>query len=190
MDRYRRVLRAVLEAALGDVEHRLAFSRLCQTNHHLSGTDDLPRIGPYSGNDPVRVGFEVCVTEVLAGLGLPGAHRVELGLRSLECLQRLIIRDLSGVAILQQFALAVFLGLAPRYLGLSLDNLGLGDFKLLSVLLRIKARQELVLLNLGPDIDGPFEDLAVDPKAEIGLVARLDFAGQRYLLPSFLQLHR
>jgi hypothetical protein len=73
-------------------------------------------------------------------LGLPGARRVELGLRGFGCLQRLIIRDLSGVAILQQFALAVYLSLAPCYLGLGLDNLGLGDFKLLSVLLRIESR--------------------------------------------------
>jgi hypothetical protein len=123
-------------------------------------------------------------------LDLPGAYRVNLSLRGFEGLQRLIISDLRGVAIFQQFALAVFLSLTPRHLGLRFRNFGLRDFEVLPVLLRVEAREKIVLLDLGPDVDGPFEDLAVDPKAEIGLIPGLDLAGERHLLPRFLQLDR
>jgi hypothetical protein len=53
----------------------------------------------------------------------------------------------------------------------------------LTILLRIEPGEEIALFDLRPDIDGPFEDLTVDPKADVGLIARLDLAGQRYLLP-------
>jgi hypothetical protein len=48
-------------------------------------------------------------------------------------------------------------------------NLGFCDFEVLAVLLRVEPGEEIVFLDLGPHIDGPLEDLAVDPKAEIGL---------------------
>ena len=87
------------------------------------------------------------------------------------------------MAVFQEFALAVFLGLAPGHFGFGCRDLGFRDLEVLPVLLRVEPGEEIVLLDLRPDIDGPFEDLAVDPKAEIGLIAGLDLAGQRYLLP-------
>jgi hypothetical protein len=81
------------------------------------------------------------------------------------------------VAILQQFPLAVFLGLAPRHLGLSRGNVGFGDFEVLLELLWVEPRQEVALFDRRPDINRPLEDLAVDPEADIGLMARLYLAG-------------
>ena len=123
-------------------------------------------------------------------MNLLGARRVGLRLRGLECLQRLIVRDLSGVAVLEKLPLPVFLGLAPRHLGIRLCDLGFGDLEVLPVLLRVEPRQKLALLDLRPDIDRPFEDLAVDSKADIGLVAGFYLAGQRDRLPGFAGFDR
>jgi hypothetical protein len=187
---YGRVRRPFLEGALGDVEDRLALPGLRQANDHLSGADDLSRIRPDRGDDSVVIGFQLGVGEIFARLDLPGARRVKLGLRGFEGLERLIVRHLRGVAIFQKLALAVLLSLAPRHLGFRDGNLGFCDFEVLAVLLRVETGKEIVFLHLCPDIDGPFEDLAVDAKAEIGLVARLDLAGQRHVLPPFLQRDR
>jgi hypothetical protein len=69
-------------------------------------------------------------------------------------------------------------------------NLGFCNLKVLFVLLRIEAGEDNACFHLRADIDGPFEDLAVDAKAEIRLIAWLDLAGQRHLLAPFLQLDR
>src|SRR5215472_133112 len=91
--------------------------------------------------------------------------------------------------VLQQFALAVFLGLTTRHLGLCCCNLGFGYFQVLAVLLGVEAGKEIALFYFCPDIDRPFEDLAIDPKADISLVARLDLASKRYPLPAFLEFY-
>jgi hypothetical protein len=49
------------------------------------------------------------------------------------------------VAIFQQFALAVFLSLAPCHLGLRFRNFGLRDLEVLPVLQRVEAREKIVL---------------------------------------------
>ena len=78
------------------------------------------------------------------------------------------------MAVLYEFALAVFLGLAAGHFGFGCSDIGFGDLEVLAVLLRVEPGEEIALFDLCPDIDRPFEDLAVDAKAEIGLIARLD----------------
>src|SRR5208283_2597904 len=83
------------------------------------------------------------------------------------------------MAILQEFALAEFLCPTAGHLGVRRRDLGLGDLKILAVLLGVEPSEEIPLLDLRSDIDRPLQDLAVDPEANIGLVARLYLAGQR-----------
>ena len=92
------------------------------------------------------------------------------------------------VAVLQELALAPFLGLAARHLGLRSRDLGFGDLEFLTVLLRVEPGEEVVLFDLRSDIDRPCEDLAVDPETDIRLVARLDLAGQRHRIAAFARL--
>ncbi len=174
----------VLEERLGDIEDCLALARLCQADHHLPGAENLPGIGAYCGNNPVIVGFQLGVAEILAGLDLSGARRIELRLRGLEGLEGQIVLHPRGVAVLEELALAIFLALAPRLLGLRGRDLGFGDLEILTVLLRVEPAEEVTLLDRRPDIDRPLEDLAADPEPDIGLVARLYLAGERDRLPS------
>ncbi len=189
IDFYSRVLLCVFESPLGDIEHCLTLPGLCQSDDHLSGADNLPRIRPDGGNHPVIICFQIGVAEIFARLDLPGARGIEPRLRRLEDLERLIVRHLGREAVLQQLALAVLLRLAPRHLGFGDGDLGFCDFKFLTVLLRVEASEEIALLYLGPDVNRSFEDLAVDPKADIGLIARLDLAGQRHPLAPFLHFY-
>jgi hypothetical protein len=125
----------------------------------------------------------LAVAEIFAGLDLLGLRRIELRLRGLEGLERLIVLDPSCIAVLQEFALAVFLGLAAGRFGFGCSDLGFRDLEVLMVLLRVEPGEEVALLHLRPDVNLPLSDLAVDLKADVGLIARLDLAVQRYLLP-------
>jgi hypothetical protein len=131
--------------ALGDIEHRHGARRAAPGERPFVRADDLSGIGADGADDPVIVSPQFGVAEIFTGLDLPGACRVSLSLRGFERLHRLIIRDLSGVAIFQQFALAVFLSLAPCHLGLRFRNFGLRDLEVLPVLQRVEAREKIVL---------------------------------------------
>src|SRR5262249_37743183 len=91
------------------------------------------------------------------------------------------------VAVLEELALAILLGLASRHLGIRLGDLGFGDLEILAVLLRVEPGEEVTLFYLSSDIDRPLEDLAVHSKPDIRLVTRLDLAGQRSRLTRFFR---
>ena len=107
----------------------------------------------------------------------PGARRIALCQRGLVGPGRDIELDLRRMAFLVQFAFAVFLALAARHLRFRGREFGFGDFDILTVLLRVEPGKKIALLYRCPNINRPLEDFAVDPKADIGLVARLDLAG-------------
>jgi hypothetical protein len=64
---------------------------LGEADNHLTDADDLSRVRLDRANDPVIIRLHLGVAEILTGLDLPGARRVEFGLRGLEGLERLIV---------------------------------------------------------------------------------------------------
>jgi hypothetical protein len=183
------VLRRGFKGPFGDVEYRLALPRPRQADDHLSGTHHLSGISADRGDDTVIVGFEFGVAEILAGLNLLGARRIELCRCGLEGFQRLIVLDPRRMAILQQFALPRFLRLAAGHLGVRCGDLGFRDFEVLPILLRIEPGDQITFLHFRTNIDWPLENFAVNPKADIGLVTWLDLSGKRQRVPRLAEFN-
>ena len=171
-----------------DVEDGFALARLSQADDHLPGGDDLPGIGADGGDDPGLVRLQLGIAEVLIGLDELGAGRLVLRGGGLEGLHRLIVFHLGRVAVFQQLALPVFLSSAAVHLGFGRRDLRLGHVDALPVLLRVEPGEQLARLDGGSDIDRALQDLAVDAKTDIGLVAGLDLAGQRHRLAGLARL--
>ena len=186
MDRYRRVLRRFLERPSATLNTASRSPGCARRTTICPAPTTCPASAPTAVMTPSLSAFKLGVAEIFAGLDLLGARRIELRLRGLEGLERLIVLDLRRVAVLQQFPLAVLP--APGCASPRLRAAATSDFatsRSCRYCCGSSRGEQFAFFDLGADIDRPLENLAVDPKADIGLVARLDLAGQRQRSPRF-----
>ncbi len=163
---------------VGHGDHRLPDLRPGDGDDLLAGIHHLARLGVARGDDAIEVGGELGEGQQVLGLAQRGARARQVGLRSLAVALDELELGLRRDVAQREVALARLLGLGVDKLRLGVGDGGLGAAHRQRLHRGIEGGQFLALGHDRADIDEARHHAAEDAKAEIGLVARLDGAGE------------
>ena len=164
---------------VGHGDHRLPDLGPGDGDDLLAGIDHLSGLGVAAGDDAVEVGLELGEGEQVLCLAQRGAGARQVGLGGLAVALDQLELGLRRDVALGEVALAAFLGRGIGELRLGIGDRGLGAAHRQRLHGGIEGGQLLVLGDDRADIDEARHHAAEDAEAEVGLVARLDGAGER-----------
>ena len=157
----------------------LPLPGLCQSNHGLSGTDDLSGFGQGLHHNPIGICHQSAIARGMAGNHRLGFCGAEISLGSSRCGLDLFIgryRNGSGV---DQVAITCFLECGLSGQGMSCGDRLLLYLRLQAKVYRVEPHQWLATFDRLSGIDQAFQHLARDTKAQFSLHARGDNAAER-----------
>ena len=137
-----------------------------------------PGSAPFAMTDPSTSARKLGVAEAIPGGTAARLRRVDLRLRGLQLLLRLLVLHARGEASRQQLALPGFRLLRLRQHRLRGDELGFGGAQRVQFVLRVDPRHHLAGGDPVADGDPPLDQLAIDAKREIALFLGTDLPGQ------------
>ncbi len=166
-----------LELALGRVDDDFLLAGACELEHRLAGGDDLAGFGGDGNDDAVRVGDERRVARLVRGEGGLGAHLLEAALGRVVRVLLPLERGGAHEFLREQVLVAHELGLRERVVAFGGGELPARGARGKPRIFRIEAREHLALLHRGARVGEPRRELPAHAEADIGLVARANFAG-------------
>ncbi|MNF98113.1 hypothetical protein D3C84_809620 [compost metagenome] len=168
------VLGQLIDQGVRQIDHRFLDVRLCQGDHLLAGSDDLPGLGHPRGDHRFVIGTQFNVVQLVLGLIDRRLGLVKRSLGGFQVSLRSVELRLGAHALIEQALLSPCSGLGIDQIRPDTRQIAFCGAQLVLLIGRIQRGKQGALFDFRADIDATAGDASRHPETDVAFITGLD----------------